>query len=201
MSDELYETAWRQYDAKTCLKAINQGADPNKSIDGKGRCKYSKARMRAIEPNAMPSNQSGWDELSKALLLHLDINVNHRDDDMMTPLLLCCRWEDNQGVDQLIKAGARLDAGDKFGMTALMVAACNGNTAMVQTLLKAGAKPNQENHRGETAELVIEHMEAVRFDATKNFDATKKLLKAYTQGQQLDQLTDKSGPASKGPRL
>jgi hypothetical protein len=44
-------------------------------------------------------------------------------------------------------------------------------------------------------------MEAVRFDATKNFDATKKLLKAYTQGQQLDQLTDKSGPASKGPRL
>jgi len=51
----------------------------------------------------------------------------------------------------LIKHGAEVNAKDKTGMTALMVAASHNNTPMVGLLLQSGADATAKNEQGQTA--------------------------------------------------
>ena len=54
-------------------------------------------------------------------------------------------------VDSLIKAGANKDIKNKYGRTALMLAAKYGQTAIVDSLIKAGANKDIKNKYGRTA--------------------------------------------------
>jgi uncharacterized protein len=54
-------------------------------------------------------------------------------------------------VADLLKAGARIDAANPAGHSALILAAYNGRVATVDALLKAGADPNRGDRRGNTA--------------------------------------------------
>jgi ankyrin repeat protein len=54
-------------------------------------------------------------------------------------------------VRALLNAGARVDAQDNNGYTALMLAVTQGRSASVALLLKAGANVNLKNNYGETA--------------------------------------------------
>lgn len=56
-------------------------------------------------------------------------------------------------VDRLLAAGARSNAGDKYGTTALIWAARRGDTASVKSLLAAGASPDQAGMYSWTALL------------------------------------------------
>jgi hypothetical protein len=54
-------------------------------------------------------------------------------------------------MEVLIKAGANLDARDKFGFTALMVAATTGEADAIRLLLQSGAQPDATDNFGNTA--------------------------------------------------
>ena len=45
-------------------------------------------------------------------------------------------------ADRLIRAGADVKAANRYGVTPLSLACINGNAAMIEKLLKAGADAN-----------------------------------------------------------
>lgn len=66
-------------------------------------------------------------------------------------------------VQLLIKKGARVDATDNSGNTALLHAARNGKTEVMKTFLENGANPEHRNLKGETAILLAKNDEIVDF--------------------------------------
>src|SRR5262249_9791045 len=66
------------------------------------------------------------------------------------PLHWAAHWDDLDTADLLIRAGAKVQAANSYGITPLALACTNGNAAMVTLLLKAGADPNAARSTGET---------------------------------------------------
>lgn len=81
-------------------------------------------------------------EIARAILLEPDIDVEIRDDDGMTPLLLAADSYQHHLVAVLTAFGANPNAPDPFGRTALMKAAARNDARSVRHLLKAGAFVN-----------------------------------------------------------
>jgi uncharacterized protein len=83
-------------------------------------------------------------------------DVNARGAYSVTPLLALVRGGYRPDAEvrlarQLLKAGANVDAPDRFGSTALLIATQSGRSDLVRLLLSAGADPNITNCRGESA--------------------------------------------------
>ncbi|MEP7304998.1 MAG: ankyrin repeat domain-containing protein [Acidobacteriota bacterium] len=76
--------------------------------------------------------------------------VKSAEADGMTALHWAVRGDDLDTVQLLIKAGANVSAGNRYGITPLSLAATNGNPAIARALLKAGANPNAPGPDGET---------------------------------------------------
>ena len=68
-----------------------------------------------------------------------------------TPLLYAALNDKSWAAEKLIRLGADVNAVNKDGKTALMLAAEQGSIKMIGDLLKAGAKPNAKTPKGETA--------------------------------------------------
>src|SRR4029077_6555162 len=62
--------------------------------------------------------------------------------------------DDGESRDVWLRAGARVNAANDLGATALWAAAQNGSEAMVRRLLAAGADPNLALLAGETPVMV-----------------------------------------------
>jgi uncharacterized protein len=71
--------------------------------------------------------------------------------DGSTPLHWAAYRDDLAKADQLIRAGANVNAANDIGATPLWAASLNGSVAMVARLLQAGANPNVPLMSGETA--------------------------------------------------
>ena len=56
-------------------------------------------------------------------------------------------WDDLETADLLIGAGANVNAKNDYSATPMSLACTNGNAAMVEKLLEAGANPNLPLHR------------------------------------------------------
>lgn len=96
-------------------------------------------------------SRSGWSGLTAAMIddpelfqavLDRTRDVNHADNDGMTPLMWVVYNEHDRPefVRALLDRGARVNMKAKDGSTALMWARKKGNTATVAVLVKAGAK-------------------------------------------------------------
>src|SRR6185503_7827571 len=70
--------------------------------------------------------------------------------DGTTPLHWAAQRNDLEAADRLIRSGANVKAANRYGITALQVAATNGSAPMIETLLSAGADPNTATPEGET---------------------------------------------------
>ena len=90
--------------------------------------------------------------------------------DGTTPLHWAAHEGDVAKVDALIRAGANVNAHNRFGSTPLYEAALEGHTEVIRRLLKAKADPNAANGGGMTVLMVIAR--------TSNAEAAELLVKA-----------------------
>ena len=89
-------------------------------------------------------------------LLAAGVNPNATND-YSTPLTSAAYRENTDLVALLLaQPGIQVNATDVDGYTALMWAAEHASTSIVEMLLKAGANPNLENRRGQTAAALAE---------------------------------------------
>ena len=65
----------------------------------------------------------------------------------MTALHWAAYQDDLEIAELLVRAGANVKAANRYGVTPLSLACTNGNGAMVELLLKAGADPNARASR------------------------------------------------------
>lgn len=90
----------------------------------------------------------------ESILHYIKIIINHESIFVFQGLaaLHYCTMRNNlQGVKALLSAGATIDLKDmRSGRTPLFHALDNNHTAVVQTLLKAGAVANITNYAGQT---------------------------------------------------
>jgi ankyrin repeat protein len=90
---------------------------------------------------------SGDLSVVKALVAH-GAEVNP---DGPSPLMGAASWGNVRITEYLLSAGAKIDATDATGQTALMWAARAGREAVVQLLLKSGADPAHRSFEGKAA--------------------------------------------------
>ncbi len=87
-----------------------------------------------------------------SLLVSRGVEINTHDVTSSTTLLMELSWRDRPlSVLTLIKAGAKIEARDLLGNTALIRAATKGNPECVSVLLQAGADLRAENDRNESS--------------------------------------------------
>ena len=89
-------------------------------------------------------------------LIQMGIDVNGRDADSKTPIMLCALIEDEDwavGIARaLIENGAKLNVTDKFGLSALHMAAIYEREKLIKILLSAADfDPNLQDKLGNTA--------------------------------------------------
>jgi uncharacterized protein len=75
-------------------------------------------------------------------LVQQKANVNAAQSDGTTALHWAVRMDDLETADLLIRAGANISAANHDGATPLLLGSINGNAAMLEKLMKAGADPN-----------------------------------------------------------
>jgi ankyrin repeat protein len=76
-------------------------------------------------------------------------DVNAREPDGTTALHWAVRADDTEEVRRLLKAGARAEVVNRYGVTPLALAAANGNAAILDLLIAAGADPNVTSSQSE----------------------------------------------------
>ena len=97
------------------------------------------------------------------------VDVNAAQADGATALAWAAHWNDLETADLLIRAGAKPNAANVYGVTPLFLACKNHSAAMVTKLLDAGANPNTALERtGETPLMTCAR--------TGNAEAVKALL-------------------------
>ena len=117
---------------------LETGADPNLR-DNNGRT----ALMKSTYPVQVESIR---------LLLEHGADPNVTDNKGMTPLMV--QRDSPEAVALLIKAGARINAREKFGRTALFYSVMFNQIKSVKALLEAGADPNITDVKGMTPLMV-----------------------------------------------
>ena len=83
-------------------------------------------------------------------LLRDGADLEARDLDGYTPLMIAVSVEEPEAVDRLLEAGADLSAQNYRGDTALHIAAENNNPGLTARLLESNANPNLRNQQGRT---------------------------------------------------
>ena len=85
-------------------------------------------------------------------LLQRKVDVNAPQVDGTTALHWAVRADDLETIDLLVRAGANVSARNRAGVMPLELAAINGNAAVIERLIKAGADVNKPlNSSGDTA--------------------------------------------------
>lgn len=99
----------------------------------------------------------GWGDIV-ITLIELHIDVNKRDAEGLTPLIVAARHDSTMMAQMLLEAGANTNIEDEEGTTALHLAAVNNNKALAENLLERGAKlcPKAFNNRQTPIHLAAE---------------------------------------------
>jgi len=110
------------------------------------------------------------------ILLKNGGDVNIRDTNGRTPLLISAQKGHVEAIDLLVRNGAKIDLGDNQGLTPLMVAAEKGLLGVVVKLVDAKADVLVKNNAGESALVVAQKNK-------KNRGTIEFLIKATKQAE------------------
>jgi uncharacterized protein len=135
-----------------------------------GGCVLLMAAMNlmAATSDVADAAMKGNKEAVRSLLLK-KADVNAPQVDGTTALHWAVSSDDLETADLLIRAGAKVTATNREGVMPLQIAAVNGNAAMIDKLIKAGADPNAAlDPFGDTALMMASR--------TGKIDAVKMLL-------------------------
>ena len=102
---------------------------------------FSAASLVAAGSELADAAMKGNKEAVRSLLLK-KADVNAPQVDGTTALHWVVRADDLDTVDLLIRAGAKVSTANREGVTPMQLAALNGNAAIIEKLIKAGANPN-----------------------------------------------------------
>ena len=108
----------------------------------------------------------GHTETVRHLVSFPEVDVNHKDTDGYTALLLTADQNHSDVVKVLIDAGADIEAKDKEGCSPLLLASKAGALDTVKMLVKAGVDVSDIYHTGDTCLTVAAshgHTETVRY--------------------------------------
>lgn len=123
-------------DPKRALALLKLGADPH-ATDNRKRNRWHYLEVKL------------WEELAQKLS-ELGVNVDQRDREGRTPLLLNCATKNIKLALFLLGHGADPALADKDGDTPLHEAASAGNLELMEWLLRHGAAVNVRNRSGRT---------------------------------------------------
>ncbi|CAJ2511856.1 Uu.00g074810.m01.CDS01 [Anthostomella pinea] len=136
-------------------------------------------------------------------LLFYKVDVNHYDKDGRTPLMAFVlhgrdefRWEKEETeniIQRLVKSGAKIEARNRQGETALHLSARSGQKLALKVLLDLGANPHVRNARGLS---VLEVLDALYYTTDKDglFNARLEACRAILTGRADE-------PAVQGPTV
>jgi len=119
------------------------------------------ARDKATRHSALERAISNGNREILQVLLWAKADVNSRDSDGQTPLMMIGEDTTSEMIWDLINAGAKVNLRDHEGDTALISAAEVDNVEALKALLDAGAKVNETNNDGETALIAAAQMNLV----------------------------------------
>jgi uncharacterized protein len=102
----------------------------------------SAASLAAAGGSDLPDAVMNGNKAAVRSLLLKKADVNATQVDGTTALHWAVRGDDLETADLLIKAGANVKAVNREGVMPMELAALNGNAAMMERLIKAGADPN-----------------------------------------------------------
>ena len=83
-------------------------------------------------------------------LLDNGADIEDRDDDSNSPLMVAAEWGREAVVDTLLRAGASVAATNRFDKTALMFACQRGHAGVTTQLVNAGSDVGAQNRLGYT---------------------------------------------------
>jgi uncharacterized protein len=102
----------------------------------------SVASLAAAQDRRLADAVKNQDGPAVRALLKQKANVNSPQPDGATALHWAAHWDDLTTADLLLRAGAKVDTPNDYGVTPLFLAATNGSAAMIEKLLEARANPN-----------------------------------------------------------
>jgi ankyrin repeat protein len=139
---------------------------------------HSPAGPAKVTP-LMSAAAHGHDEIVK-FLIDSKADANITDDDGFTALLSACisNFSSPKIVSLLLDAGAKIDAVNKFGYTALAMAVRWGHEDVVAVLLERGAAIDIASNSGETASSLAMKYEQPHIAAMLKNAAEDRIRKA-----------------------
>jgi len=152
----------------------------------------TESRRHGGKIDSLRASVSPW--LCSLILVALAVPTQAQDPDGTTPLHWAAHNNDLARVQQLIKAGADVNARNDYGATPMSEAAVTGNAALLEALIKAGADVESSNADGQTALMIVARtgsVEAARVlirhganvNAVEKWRGQTALMWAAAQGQ------------------
>jgi ankyrin repeat protein len=121
-------------------------------------CMRAEDYRKIIEKKGMPFTQEAFikevrtgNRENVELFIKAGIDINSKDKDESTPLMIASEKGDLQMAQLLIQNGADVNAKNIDGYTALMYAAYTGNIQIAELLIKNNADVNARDKDGWTA--------------------------------------------------
>lgn len=146
-----YESIIKEIDIKNFKKSSKEIKEIIKKISKEKSDYYGKYLIEFLEKYDY-DDWNDWDILRN--FIRKGTNVNKKNKDGLTPIMICAIKNYGLAFEDLLKAGADVDEKDNELNTCVMICAEHNRVEMLKLLILLGANINSKNKNGETALMI-----------------------------------------------